>query len=86
MSPQRPPFLFSQSNQIFLKEEHAINTDTIDKGKHEKMPQVIDAGTANKSISAAFMKLVSVHHEMDWADFDDVVKFLYVFLHLCCCC
>ena len=38
--------------------------------------QVIDAGVANHSISATFMKLVNVHHEMDWADFDEVVKFL----------
>ena len=40
------------------------------------MPQVIDAGVANKSVSATFMKLVSVHHEMDNNDFEDVVKFL----------
>jgi hypothetical protein len=40
------------------------------------MAQVIDAGVANKSVSAAFMKLVNVHHEMDLADFDQVVEFL----------
>ena len=40
------------------------------------MPQVIDAGVANHSVSASFMKLVNVHHEMDNVDFDQVVKFL----------
>jgi len=40
------------------------------------MPQVIDAGVALKSVSAEFMKLVSIHHEMNLTDFDDVVKFL----------
>ena len=39
-------------------------------------PQVIDAGAANNSISAKFMKLVNVHHEMNLADFDEIVKFL----------
>lgn len=38
--------------------------------------QVIDAGVANKSISSMFMKLVNVHHDMDLAGFDEVVKFL----------
>ncbi|CAB9502863.1 expressed unknown protein [Seminavis robusta] len=40
------------------------------------MPQVIDAGVANHSVSATFMKLVNVHHEMDLADFEEIVKFL----------
>ena len=40
------------------------------------MAQVIDAGVANKSISAAFMKLVNIHHEMNVADFQEIVAFL----------
>jgi len=40
------------------------------------MPQVLDAGVANHSVSAALMKLVNVHHEMDNVDFEEIVKFL----------
>ena len=39
-------------------------------------PQILDAGVASKSVSASFMKLVNVHHEMDSVDFDQIVKFL----------
>lgn len=38
--------------------------------------QNIDAGKALHSPSAALMKLVNIHHELDWSDFDAVVKFL----------
>jgi hypothetical protein len=40
------------------------------------MTQVIDAGTALHSPSATLMSLTNINHDMDWCDFDDVVKFL----------
>jgi hypothetical protein len=40
------------------------------------MAQVIDAGAALHSPSATLMSLTNINHEMDWCDFDDVVKFL----------
>jgi hypothetical protein len=38
--------------------------------------QKLDAGKASHSPSSALMDLVNIHHEMDWSDFDDVVKFI----------
>lgn len=38
--------------------------------------QQLDAGKALHSPSAALMDLVNIHHEMNWSDFDVVVKFL----------
>jgi hypothetical protein len=38
--------------------------------------QQLDAGKASHSPSSALMDLVNIHHEMDWSDFDEVVKFL----------
>jgi hypothetical protein len=37
---------------------------------------VTDIGKASHSPSSALMELVSINHEMDWSDFNDVVKFL----------
>jgi hypothetical protein len=37
---------------------------------------VTDVGKASNSPSSALMELVNINHEMDWLDFDDVVKFL----------
>ena len=36
----------------------------------------LDAGEALHLSSAALMKLVNIHHELDWRDFDVVVQFL----------
>jgi hypothetical protein len=35
-----------------------------------------DIGKALHSPSSALMELVNINHEMDWSDFNDVVKFL----------
>jgi hypothetical protein len=40
------------------------------------MAKVVDVGVASHSPSSALMELVNINHEMDWSDFDDVVKFL----------
>jgi hypothetical protein len=40
------------------------------------MSQVVDIGVALKSPSSTLMSLVNINHDMDWSDFDDVVKFL----------
>jgi hypothetical protein len=37
---------------------------------------VTDIGKALHSPSSALMELVNINHEMDWSDFNDVVKFL----------
>ena len=38
------------------------------------MAAVVDA--SKDSLSSKLMDLVNINHEMDWSDFDDVVKFL----------
>lgn len=40
------------------------------------MTKTVDVGKASHSPSSALMELVNIDHDMDWADFDDVVKFL----------
>jgi hypothetical protein len=39
---------------------------------------VTDIGKASHSPSSALMELVNINHEMDWSDFNHVVKFLEV--------
>ena len=40
------------------------------------MTKVVDVGVESKSPSSILMSLVNINHELDWSDFDDVVKFL----------
>lgn len=40
------------------------------------MTQVVDVGAASGSPSSALMSLVNINHDLDWCDFDEVVKFL----------
>ena len=74
-----PHLLFLQALHQTLKATYQATPNAhiiIPHYIHKMAPQILDAGVANKSVSASFMKLVNVHHEMDTVDFDQVVKFL----------